>query len=47
MLSEPEKVHTQKNYYGVIKFYALKLSSTSKSLLENIHSRILDVWDIR
>ena len=28
-------------------FYTLKLHSTSKSLLENIHSRILDVLDIQ
>ena len=28
-------------------FYALKLRSTSKYLLENIHSQILDVWDIQ
>ena len=34
----------QKVYSGVVKFYASKLCSTSKSLLENIHSRILDVW---
>ena len=28
-------------------FYALKLRSISKNLLENIQSRILDVRDIR
>ena len=28
-------------------FHASKLRSTSKNLLENIHSRMLDVQDIR
>ena len=31
---------------NILNYYASKLCSTSKSLLENIHSRILDVQDI-
>ena len=42
----PDKVPGKKNT-GVMDFYALKLRSTSKSQLENIHSRIVDVRDIR
>ena len=37
----------QKKYSGAMDFYALKLRSTSKNLLENIRSRMLDVRDIR
>ena len=28
-------------------FYALKLCAASKNLLENVHLRILDIWDIQ
>ena len=35
-----------KNHSGFIKPYASKLCSTSKSLLENIHSWVHNVWDI-
>ena len=37
----------QKNYSGVIDFYASKLCSTSGSLLKSIRSQILDVQDSR
>ena len=36
----------KKKYFGVMDFYASKLRSTSKTLLRNIHSRILHVQDI-
>ena len=41
ILSEPDK-STSKKCSGVMDFYA-----TSKNLLENIHSQMLDVQDIR
>ena len=45
-ISYPDRIKYQKKYSGVVDLYALKLRSTSKKLLENIHSRILDVQDI-
>ena len=46
---DPDRIKYQEKikYPGVMDFYALKVSSTSKNLLENIHSRILDVRDIQ
>ena len=39
--------YQKKKYSDLMDFYALKLRSTSKNLLENIHSWILDIRDIR
>ena len=44
-LSRLEKVPEKKKPYGVMGFHALKLCSTSKYLLKNVQSRILDVKD--
>ena len=43
----PDRIKYQEKYSGVTNYYALIFRSTSKNLFENIHSRILDVWDIR
>ena len=44
----PDRMKYQKKKYsGVMDFHASKLHSTSKNLLENIHSRMPDVQDIR
>ena len=45
ILSWPDKV-PEKKKIGVMDFYASRLCSTSKNLLENIHSWMLDVQDI-
>ena len=42
----PDRIKYQKKYSNVMDFYALKLRSTSKNLLEDIHSWIFDVRDI-